>query len=65
MEKYNNIREYCESNNMTVEDLKDMMLTSAINLGCNAEKNFAESPRETEQVFDTLYYFNDMLNNVK
>lgn len=65
MEKYNNIREYCENNNMTVEDLKDMMLTSAINLGCNVEKNFEESPHETAQVFGTLYYFNDMLNTIK
>ena len=65
MKKFNNIREYCESNNMTVEDFKDMMLTSAINLGCNVERNFEESPRETAQVFSTLFYFNDMLNSVK
>lgn len=65
MEKFNNIKDYCEKNNMTIDDFKDMMLTSALNLGCNAEKNFESSPKETEQVFCTLYFFNDMLNKVE
>jgi hypothetical protein len=65
MEKYNSIKEYCEKNNMTVEDFKDMMLTSAINLGCSVERNFDDTPHDTAQVFSTLFYFNDILNNVK
>jgi len=65
MEKFNNIKEYCEKNNISVEDFKDMMLTSAINLGCSVERNFDDTPHDTAQVFSTLFYFNDILNNVK
>lgn len=64
MEKFNNIKEWCEKSEMTVDDLKDMMLTSALNLGCSAETNFEEDVRSTTQVFSTLSYFNDILNTV-
>ncbi len=65
MEKFNNIKEWCEKNEISVDDLKDMMLTSAIKLGCSAETNFEEDVKSTTQVFSTLYYFNDILNNVE
>ena len=64
MEKYKNIKEWCMKNEMTVDDLKDMMLTSALNLGCSVEKNFDEDIKSTAQVFDTLSFFNDIINNV-
>lgn len=65
MEKYVNISDYCKENNLTVEDFKDMMLSSALSLGCAAEQNFSENVKETAQVFTTLYFFNDILNKVQ
>lgn len=64
MEKYDNIKEYCEENMMTVSDLKEMILDSALRLGCNAKLNFDEDLNETVQVFNTLYFFNDILDTV-
>ena len=65
MEKYKNISEYCENNNITVEDMKEMILTSALDLGCSAVNNFDESVHETAHVFTTLYYFNEVLDSVE
>ena len=65
MEKFENIDQYCKKTFMSVEDMKDMILTSALNLGCEAAHNFEENPHQTEQVFTTLHFFNDILDNVK
>lgn len=64
MEKFKNINEWCQKHAMTIEDMKDMMLTSALNLGCSAEMNFEEDVKATAQVFCTLSYFNDILDHV-
>lgn len=65
MKKSKNISEYFENSHLTVEDMKDMILRSSLDLGCYAVNNFGGDVFETSHVFTTLYYFNDILDNVE
>jgi len=65
MEKNKNISEYLESVHLEKEDMKEMILTSALSLGCNAMNNFDGEVFETSHVFTTLYYFNEMLDSIE
>jgi len=65
MSKHKNIKEYCDAGFITVDELKEMILTTALNLGCEAAHNFEENPHQTEQAFTTLYFFNDLLDTTE
>lgn len=65
MEKYNSIEDFCNAENITKEDLKDIMLRASIDLGCNCVKNFEGSPEMTEKVFLTLHYFHSILLKIE
>ena len=65
MEKFDSLQKYLNQIDMTVDDLKDMMLTSTLSLGINAVKNFDENVHETAHVFETLFYLNDILDSVE
>lgn len=65
MEKYKKISEYLENRPFAKDDLKEMILTSALDLGCNAANNFDQDVMATSHVFTTLYYFNDILDSVE
>ena len=65
MEKYNSIKDFCAAENITKEDLKDIMLRSAIDLGCNCVNNFEGSSETTERVFLALHYFHCILRDIE
>ena len=65
MEKYTSIEEFCASESMTREDLKDMILRSTLELLGNCSRNFDEDPATTERVAMPLYYFNKLLDNLE
>ena len=65
MGKYKNIDEYLNANDMTRNNLKDMIAYSAIHLATDCAHNFEESPEITEKVADAIYFLNDILDHVE
>ena len=65
MEKYKNIKEYVEKTGVTVEDMKHYILRSCLELGCRVSLMDNEELQDTENVFTTLYLFNELLDGVE
>ena len=66
MEKYKNIEEYLQKDNMcTREDLKDVMLRSALDLLSECAHNFGGDAEITERVSQPLFVLNDILDKVE
>jgi len=64
MEKYNSIKDYLDSEEMTVDDLKDMILRTSLDFGCNVAHIEDDKLQEVENMFSTLWRFNDLLDSV-
>ena len=64
MEKYNSIKDYLDSEEMTVDDLKDMILRTSLDLGCNVAHIEDDKLQDVENMFSTLWRFNDLLDSV-
>ena len=64
MEKYNSIKDYLDSEEMTVDDLKDMILRTSLDFGCNVAHVEDDKLQEVENMFSTLWRFNDLLDSV-
>lgn len=65
MAKYKNIKEYVEKTGITVDDMKFYILRSSLDLGCKVAHMDEDELQDVENVFDTLYYFNDLLDSVE
>ncbi len=64
MEKYNSIKDYLDSEEMTVDDLKDMILRTSLDFGCNVAHVEDDKLQDVENMFSTLWRFNDLLDSV-
>ena len=64
MEKYNSIKDYLDSEEMTVDDLKDMILRTSLDFGCNVAHIEDDKLQDVENLFSTLWRFNDLLDSV-
>lgn len=64
MEKYNSIKDYLDSEEMTVDDLKDMILRTSLDFGCNVAHIEDDKLQDVENMFSTLWRFNDLLDSV-
>ena len=64
MEKYNSIKDYLDSEEMTVDDLKDMILRTSLDFGCNVAHVEDDKLQDVENMFSTLWLFNDLLDSV-
>lgn len=64
MEKYNSIREYAEKTGVTVDDMKDMILRTALDFGCDVAHVEDDKLQDVENMFSTLWRFNDLLDSV-
>ena len=64
MEKYNRIKDYLDSEEMTVDDLKDMILRTSLDFGCNVAHIEDDKLQDVENMFSTLWRFNDLLDSV-
>lgn len=64
MEKYNSIREYAEKTGVTVDDMKDMILRTALDFGCDVAYVEDDKLQDVENMFSTLWRFNDLLDSV-
>lgn len=60
-----NIKQFFLSNNMTMEDMKEIILRSSLDLLRDCPRNFNQDPETTARIGDVLYYFNDLLNSIK
>lgn len=65
MEKYNSIKDYLDSDVMTKEDVKNLILRSSLSLGCECAHLFNGDGKEVETIFLALEKFNSILDNVK
>lgn len=65
MAKYKNIKEYVEKTGITVDDMKFYILRSSLDLGCKVAHMDEDELQDVENVFNTLYYFNDLLDSVE
>lgn len=65
MEKYKNIKEYCEKNNISREDFQYYMLRTAIDFGSRVAHIQEDELQDTENMFTTLHFFNDIINKVE
>ena len=65
MVKFKNIEEFCASENLTRQDLKEMILRSTLELLGNCSRNFDEDPAVTERVAMPLYFFNKLLDKLE
>ncbi len=65
MRKYKNIKEYAEKKGVSVEDMKFFIMRSCLDLGCNLVRLEEDELQDVENVFNTLYYFNDLLDSVE
>ena len=68
MMKFKSIQEYLESNSPmcnTREDMKDIILQSALELLGDCAHNFDGDARVTERVAQPLIYLNEILDNVE
>lgn len=63
--KAKNIAEYCEKMNIGREDMKDYMLSLAIDLGRNCHELIDGDVVDVENGFKVLEMFNDILDNVE
>ena len=64
MEKYNSIKDYLDSEEMTVDDLKDMILRTSLDFGCNVAHVEDDKLQDVENMCSTLWRFNDLLDSV-
>ena len=64
MEKYNSIKDYLDSEEMTVDDLKDMILRTSLDFGCNVAHIEDDKLQDVENMFSALWRFNDLLDSV-
>lgn len=65
MEKYKNIKEYCEKNNISKEDFRFYMLRTAIDFGSRVAHIQEEELQDVENLFTTIHFFNDIINKVE
>lgn len=65
MAKYKNIKEYVEKTGITVDDMKFYILRSSLDLGCKVAHMDEDELQDAENMFDALYYFNELLNSVE
>ena len=63
--KYDSITAYLEANNMSREDMNDLIARAAIYLATDCARNFDKSPGITEQVAQPLYFFREILQMVE
>jgi len=64
MDKYNNVGEYLKDNDLTREDLKDLIARSALFLCTDCARNFGDSPEITEKVVEPIYFLNEIIDKV-
>lgn len=65
MEKYKNINEYLQENKSSKEDLKEMLLRTALDLLGDCAHNFEGDASVTERTALPLLYLNDILDKVE
>lgn len=65
MEKTKNLTQYFESQEFTRQDLKDMILRSALSLLMECAHNFDGDAHETEKVAQPLFFLNQILEDVE
>lgn len=64
MEKYSSLNDFYKKE-ISKEDLKDVILRAALDLGCNCVNNFEGDTKMTEDVFLPLHFLNDILDKVE
>lgn len=64
MERYNSIQKYAEKTGVTVDDMKDMILRTSLDFGCNIAHVEDDKLHDIEHMFETLWRFNDLLDSV-
>lgn len=64
MEKFNNLAEYLEANNITREDIKELLLRSSLNLLLDGSQNFDDA-NAVEEIAQPLFYLNDIIDKVQ
>jgi hypothetical protein len=65
MAKYKNIKEYVEKTGITVDDMKFYIIRSSLDLGCKVAHMDEDELQDAENMFDALYYFNELLDSVE
>ena len=68
MEKFKNIQEYLANNGnqiMSRDDMKDVILSSALNLLGECAHNFGGDAEITEKVSQPLFFLNEILDKVE
>ena len=65
MAKYKNIKEYVEKTGITVDDMKFYILRSCLDLGCKVAHMDEDELQDAENMFNTLHFFNELLDNVE
>lgn len=63
--KYRSINEYLEANNMTREDMKDIIARSALLLVTECAHNFEGNTGETEKVAQSVFFLNEIIDKVE
>ncbi len=65
MAKFKNIKEYVEKTGITVDDMKFYIIRSSLDLGCKVAHMDEDELQDAENMFDALYYFNELLDSVE
>lgn len=65
MKKYNSIQAYLKNTLSSREDMKDVILQSALELLGECAHNFNGDAHITEKVAEPLFFFNQILDEVE
>lgn len=65
MERYKNVSEYITNNGLAREDVKDLILRSALDLLSACAHNFNEDVETSEKAAMPLIILNDILDSVE
>jgi len=65
MKKYDSVQEYIKGNGQTVENMKDTLLTTALDMLSECAHNFSGDAAATEKAALPLIWLNDILDTVK
>ena len=63
--KYKTIQQLLDSQALTKEDMKEMILQSSLVMLMECGHNFGGNTRETERIGLTLSHFNEILDKVE
>lgn len=65
MEKLENINAYVKETELTINEMKDMILRTAIAFGCRMAHMEDEELQDAEKMFFVLLTFNEILDMVE